>query len=107
MEKISEWHAKAAADPNVRVELMQETNNLFLAADKDGDSRLNEEEYFAFMKTFEAAQAARYGETPIHDDKEIKEQYEAYNKLTTDVEGISIQDVGKIRVIFPAVKAKI
>ena len=79
---------------------------LFDGADADGDGRLNEAEYSAFIAAFKNAQAEKYGEWVDMSAEDTAIIYGECNKIS-DGEGLSKDDMKVWRSTFREIAAEI
>lgn len=98
--------ASYAANPGPMTAFFDE---MFAAADADGDNLLNLDEYISYCRTAIPEAVARFDRvSPPFDEDRARLEYEIYNMFTPGVEGISKDDYKKVMGhIFKRVYAKL
>lgn len=91
-EKMMEAFSAEGKNPALWDELMEEFVTCWKASDANADGLLNSEEFKVFMTKNDECMKKRFGESTLPDAEEQSRWYDAYNTLTSGVEGISQED---------------
>jgi hypothetical protein len=91
-EKMMEAFSAETNNPALWDELMAEFATCWKASDANADGLLNSEEFKVFMTKNNESMKKRFGESTMPGAEEVARWYDAYNTLTTGVDGISQED---------------
>ena len=98
MAQLSQETKKQVIQPPTEYDYIQ-TAKAFEEADKDQDGLLNETEYLIFATIVLNNFESKYKEKPAHTEDDHKAMYKALNLFDKACEGITLQDIDKMKQI--------